>query len=188
MVVVVLHSFIGVWCQHLHWYMKGRREKEQNEFRGNQEIVSVKCNNGQLVRRSVIVFIWARPTRLSPPWHWQSQADNYDLAHCPCKQADGLGNICLAAECFWLWGINACTPTPHWPKYSKQDFSLTIFLKQLQSHFSWLTNSYAKAAGLKLILNVKMSTGFVLTSSDNKTRWVIHMWESDPAWAQSRPL
>lgn len=28
--------------------MKGHREKEQNEFRGNQEIVRVKCNNGQL--------------------------------------------------------------------------------------------------------------------------------------------
>lgn len=139
------------------------------------------CSSLSLVRRSVIVFIWARPTRLSPPWHWQSQADNYDLAHCPCKQADGLGNICLAAECFWLWEINACTPTPCWPKYSKQDFFLIIFLKQLQSHFAWLTNIYAKAAGPKLILNLKTSTGFVLTSSDNETVWVIHMWESDRA-------
>lgn len=117
-----LHSFdCNVRCQHLHCYSGKTEKKNKTTLEAIKKLSVWKWDNAHLcfshslVRRAVIFYISARPTRLSPPGHWHSHADNYDLPHCPCKQADGMGNICLAAECFWPWVVRECTPipTPH---------------------------------------------------------------------------
>lgn len=109
----------------------------------------------------------------------RSQADNYDLPHCPCKQADGTGNICLAAEHFWP-KIRTSSPAKLIKIGLIPNNSLeAIFIKEIRPKLWWLTNSCAKNPGQKLILYVKINTAFILTSSDNDTVWVTQMWESD---------